>query len=260
MLAEPDSYLTLNSYLQVYNGKVKSPFSQDITNLIHHIVDSITNAKKNISKIDPETEEGKEIIEYDGLTGTKTRHFYNNICNSDKLSNIKYLEIGTWNGSSSISAVYKNNITALFIDNWCQFKGDSNIFKNSISKFGDNSDCFILETDCWDVELDELDMGPFNVYLFDGDHSEIDHFKSLEYYYPVLDDTFIFMVDDWNWPNVRDGTMRAIDQLNLHVLFRHEEFISSEELKNMPKHHGKQTWWNGIGIFLLSKTPKRLSS
>ena len=50
------------------------------------------------------------------------------------MENVRYLEIGTWYGSSSISAIYKNNINATFIDNWSQFGGDSNIFNNIISQ------------------------------------------------------------------------------------------------------------------------------
>lgn len=273
MLQEPDSYITLDTYLKLYtdeSNKLKLPVQlndtiidslvntyhlpKQILGIIHHIVVSIVQARNGQSKIDPNTDEGKEILEYNGYTGTRTRHFYNNICNSNALKDIKYLEIGTWNGSSSMSAVYKNNITGLFIDNWSQFGGDSNVFIENMTKFGKSSSIFLLESDCWNVDLKDLDMAPFNVYLFDGDHSELDHFKSLDYYYPVLDDTFIFLVDDWNWPNVRDGTMRAINQLNLHVLFRHEEFVSQDELNNMPNHYGKKTWWNGIGIFLLSKS------
>lgn len=262
MLPEPDSYLTLNKYVDFVNNKneKQEPFDINIMALIHHICTSILDARNGISKIDKETEDGKELLEYEGYTGTRTRHFYNNICNSDKLENIKYLEIGTWNGSSTISAIYNNKLTGLFIDNWSQFGGKPDIFKENLDKFGnDDSQYYLLEQNCWEVDLNELDIGPFNIYLFDGDHFELDHFLSLRYYYPVLEDVFIFMVDDWNWPNVRDGTMRAINELNLHVLFRHEEFVSEDELKNMPEHKGKQTWWNGIGIFLLSKSPKKLS-
>lgn len=259
MLPEPDAYLTLDKYTALYNSKekVNYPFPDDVMRIIHHISNSVINARNGKSKIDINTTEGKEILEYEGYTGTRTRHFYNNICNSNEVNNIKYLEIGTWNGSSSMSAVYNNNITGLFIDNWCQFGGDPNIFRENMDKFGKEASVFLLESDCWKVDLNELnEVGPFNIYLFDGDHAELDHFKALDYYYPILEDMFIFMVDDWNWPNVRDGTMRAIDELNLHVLFRHEEFVSQDELKGMPNHHGKKTWWNGIGIFLLSKTPK----
>jgi hypothetical protein len=42
----------------------------------------------------------------------------------------------------------------------------------------------------WKVDLSSI--GKFNVYLYDGDHSELDHFKALKYYIDNLDDEFIF--------------------------------------------------------------------
>lgn len=249
MLPEPDSYLTIDRYVNMIQNKKDAPFNEKTMKTIEHIVYSIANAENNISKIDDKTVEGQEILKYEGYTGTKTRHFYNNIC---ERPGTKYIEIGTWNGSSSISTVYKNNIEeALFIDNWCQFGGTSDIFKSAINKFGQGSKCYLLESDCWKVDLSTI--GKFNVYLYDGDHAELDHFKALEYYLQVLDDEFIFIVDDFNFYNVRDGTMRAINKLNLNIKFRHEIFLSPDQLQGMPNHYGKKTWWNGIAIYLLEK-------
>ena len=249
-------YWNLNKYILKVNNALKEeePDCDDKTmKIVGHICKSIINARNKISKIDQDTEEGKEILQYTGYTGTNTRHLYNNICsNFESETRNRYLEIGTWYGSSSISAVYKNNIDALFIDNWSQFDGDSNIFIENIEKFEGDSNCYLIESDCWSVDLKSI-PDKFNIYLYDGGHTEEDHYKSLEYYLPVLEDQFIFMVDDWCWPDVRDGTMRAIRDLNLKIQFRHEEFLSNEELKDMPNHIGRQTWWNGIGIFLLSK-------
>jgi hypothetical protein len=106
------------------------------------------------------------------------------------------------------------------------------------------------------VDLNDIYLDSFNIYLYDGGHEVKDHYNALKYYYDILEDVFIYLVDDWNWYSVRDGTMMAINDLKLNVIFRHEEFMSDEDLKNMPNHNGKKTWWNGIGIFILSKTPK----
>lgn len=251
-MSNPDYYLTLQKYLELENNNFNNNtynFSQKTLNTVKHIVKSILNAECNISKIDIKTEEGRELLEYEGFTGTKTRHFYNNICSN--LNDIRYLEIGTWYGSSSISAVYNNNISALFIDNWSQFGGTPDKFKTVIKKFSKNSKCYLLESDCWKVNLSNI--GKYNIYLYDGDHSELDHYKALTYYINNLDDEFIYIVDDYNWPNVRDGTMRAINDLNLNVKFKHEIFVSSEDVKGMPNHNGKKTWWNGMGCFLIEK-------
>ena len=255
MLQTSDSYWTLDKYTREINNILTHDslkFDDTTMKLIDHIYTSIVNARNGISQINPDTERGKEILQYKGFTGPKTRHLYNNICS--KLQDIRYLEIGTWYGSSSISAIYKNKIDALFIDNWCQFDGDSNIFVENLEKFNENSNYNLIENDCWSIDLDSF-KSKYNVYLYDGAHTENDHYKSLHYYYPVLDDQFIFMVDDWCWPDVRDGTMRAIRDLNLNIQFRHEEFLSSDDLQNMPNHKGKDSWWNGMACFLLSKTP-----
>lgn len=236
----------------------KPLFDIPIMNIIKNLVFSFINALENNSKINPETEEGQEILSMEGMTGLKTRHLYNNILGS--FENVKYLEIGTWYGSSSISALYKNTniVNALFIDNWSQFEGNSDIFLNNMNKFNQEllPKFSIIESDCWQVDLSKINSSDFfNVYLYDGGHTELDHYKALEYYLPVLEGIFVFIVDDWNWSDVRDGTMRAIRELNLDILYRHEIFVSPEDYIGMPYvNESKKTWWNGCGIFLLSKT------
>ena len=235
-------------------------FEENTMHLIRNLAYSFMNAFHNKSKIDPETSDGMEILSLEGMTGIKTRHLYNNILGW--FGNVKYLEIGTWYGSSSISALYKNTdiSSALFIDNWSQFNGNVDIFYNTMNKFKNKNDIIsnfkILESDCWKVDLSNIKESEFfNVYLYDGGHTELDHYMSLAYYLPVLEDTFVFIVDDWNWPDVRDGTMRAIKEFNLDIKFRHDIFVSPEDNLGMPKTNlSKKTWWNGCCVFLLSKT------
>ena len=250
-IQEATTYYMLETYRR---GSVNL-FNEEIMELIDHVYNSILRAREGKSKID--CLEGVDILEYEGYTGTCTRHLYNNICSYDKFDKVRYLEIGTWYGSSSISAIYKNKLDALFIDNWSQFSGDLGVFKENIQKYlNRDTNCYFIEKDCWKVNLRSVNIKPVNVYLYDGGHSVLDHYRSLEYYYDVLDDVFIFMVDDWNWSGIRDGTMAGILKMGLHILFRHEEFVSEEDLRNMPDHNGKRTWWNGVGIFVLSKTKK----
>lgn len=240
------SYLTINN---LNDTKLTLKLSSETISKVLHIVNSINDASDYKSKIDKLTPDGQSILEYKGMTGTQTRHFYNNICS---LPETRYLEIGTWNGSSSISSMYNNKVKGVFIDNWCLFGGNSNIFSNAIQKYmSKDSSYTLLESDCWKVDTETI--GKFNVYLYDGEHYEEDHFKALSYYIENMDDEFIYLCDDWNWPEVRDGTFNAIKELDLKVIFRHEIFMSPGDLKGMPNHEGKKKWWNGIGIFLLHK-------
>ena len=61
----------------------------------------------------------------------------------------------------------------------------------------------------------------FNIYLYDGDHKEICHYKALTHYIDCMDRKFIYIIDDWNWKFVRDGTQKAIEDLKLKTLFKY---------------------------------------
>ena len=155
MIQTSDNYWTLNKYLKTLSTKGNNLLSDKNMVMIDRICKSISDARNCISKIDPETSEGKDILEYKGMTGTKTRHLYNNMLSY--IDDVRYLEIGTWYGSSSISAIYKNKVQALFIDNWSQFGGDPNIFMEALQKYEGDSDLYLIENNCWEVELNSLD-------------------------------------------------------------------------------------------------------
>jgi len=98
--------------------------TNDVIDIINKKYEEIVNkafenAEINVSKIT------NDIISIDGMSGTKTRHFYNNLLNFE---DARYLEIGTWKGSSVCSAMYKNNAKVVCIDNWSEFNGPKNYF------------------------------------------------------------------------------------------------------------------------------------
>jgi hypothetical protein len=37
------------------------------------------------------------------------------------------------------------------------------------------------------------------------------------------------------------------------VLFEREILLGDQDLIDMPRHRGRHTWWNGIGVFLLGR-------
>ena len=88
--------------------------------------------------------------------------------------------------------------------------------------------------------------------MYDGDHSEDSHYKALVHYYACLDDMFIFIVDDWNWSNVRDGTYNSIKKLNLSVLYDKEIRLTYDN-SHSPQPLAKETWHNGIYLAILKK-------
>jgi len=212
-----------------------------ISEYITHIVDALGKAEVYSSKIN------NDILEIDGMSGKKTRHFYNNLLN---FKDARYLEIGTWKGSSACSAMFGNKAKVFCIDDWSEFGGPKEDFLNNFNKFKGDNDASFYEADCFSIN--PLDLPKFNMYLFDGNHEEDSHFKSLSHFLPCLDDIFIFIVDDWNWADVRNGTRNAIEQNNLKVLYQ-KEIIMTSDNSHTPREIAKETWWNGIYICVLKK-------
>lgn len=199
------------------------------------------NAENHISKIT------NDIITMDGMSGTKTRHFYNNLLNTD---DARYLEIGTWKGSSVCSAMCKNKAKVICIDNWSEFEGPKSEFLINFEKFKGENDARFIENDCFKVDVSTLPK--FNIYMYDGNHTNESHYKALLHYYNCLDDVFIFIVDDWNWQDVRDGTKHSIQKLNLKVLYEKEIRLTWDN-SHTPRQEAAETWHNGIYVAILQK-------
>jgi hypothetical protein len=148
-----------------------------------------------------------ELLTLQGMSGRNYRKFINNLVGS--IDECRYLEIGSWMGSTLCSALYKNDVTTFAIDNWSQFEGPQHRFFLNLSKFvNTKSKVNILNSDFRAVRYDSI--GKHNIYLFDGPHEYQDQFDALAMVSPALDQEIVFIVDDWNWPHVRDGTLDAI--------------------------------------------------
>ena len=206
-----------------------------------HIETSFENAENYTSKITI------DIINMEGMSGTKTRHFYNNLLS---IPDARYLEIGTWKGSSVCSAMCGNKAKVTCIDNWSEFGGPKNEFLMNFEKFKGENEASFIENDCYSVDVYKLPK--INMYMYDGNHTNENHYKALLHYYNCLDDIFIFIVDDWNWKEVRDGTMTSIQKLNLKILYEKEVRLTWDNSVT-PEPELSKNWWNGIYIAILQK-------
>jgi hypothetical protein len=211
---------------------------------IQKIKESFKNAEQSRSKLT------KEIIDMEGMSGHYTRHFYNNILTLD---DARYFEIGTWKGSSVCSAMYGNKAKVLCVDNWSEFNGPRDEFINNFYKYKGDNDAGFLEKDCFSINPSEI--GKFNIYMYDGDHSYDAHYKALTHFIDCLDDTFIFIVDDWSWKVVRDATKKSIEDLNLKIVYEKEITTHDGVSEVTPARWDilKRSWWNGMYVAVLKK-------
>lgn len=190
-----------------------------------------------------QTKLNSKAIAMSGMSSFYVRNLLNKTVS---YPNVNYLEIGVWKGSTFYSALCNNKPNyALAIDNFSLFDGSEKEFKENMSDVGVNFD--FINQDCFSVDLSKI-KHKFNVYFYDGDHNHKDQEMALSYYYDILDNKFLFICDDYNWPQVQSGTQEGLSKNNFKIL---------EEKILLSKHNEDTTsWWNGIYIAILSKEKK----
>lgn len=211
------------------------------SSLIEHVKQSIQNAELRVSKLT------EDVLNLQGMSSDYVRHFLNNICS---LSGGKYLEIGVWQGSTFVSALYNNSLSeAIAIDNWSLFAGPKDIFQNNLNYFLPQRNYTFYEVDCFSFDLNTI-KNKINIYFYDGGHTEEDQELAFTYYNDIFEDTFIAIVDDYNWQPVQEGTQKAFKKLGYTVLF--EQYLPSpyNPLTNV---RSTNYWWNGIYVAVVSK-------
>nr|QBK93383.1 MAG: methyltransferase domain protein [Pithovirus LCPAC404] len=209
-------------------------------NYQEHIEKSLENALKQKSNITD------EILLMQGMSGRYTRHFYNNIC---AMEDARYLEIGTWKGSSICAAMCNNKMKCVCIDNWTQFGNVKDEFIHNFNKFKGENDATFIEQDCWTINAKELGM--FNIYMYDAAHTEESQYKAINHYLDCLDDKFIYLVDDWNHHPTRIGTLKAIEDNDLETCWKKEIYTNCNPgVQGGGRFNG---WHNGLAIFILKK-------
>jgi hypothetical protein len=199
-------------------------------------------ALANEGKVSP------EILGLRGMSGKKYRKFINNLL--EVIRDPRYLEIGVWQGSTFCSAIFENEVTATCVDNWSEFEGPFDKFLTNLAKFKGKSRVTFIEKDYREVDFHHL--GFFNVYLFDGPHEYQDQFDAVMMADPALDPSFVLIVDDWNWEEVRTGTMDAIREREYLIDYMIE--VRTTRDNQLPYLRAENSdWHNGYFIGALRK-------
>jgi Methyltransferase domain len=213
-----------------------------------HLQNAFNAALAGRSDLDP------AVLQMDGMSGKTYRMLINNLIR--RLDNPRYLEIGTWAGSTLCSAINRNSVRATAIDNWSGFGGPKAKFVANLERFKTpNASVTFLEQDFRTVDYTQL--GRFNVYMFDGPHGARDQFDGIAIVQPALDDEFVLIVDDWNCARPRDGTMKALYDLNLSILYSYE-IRTSLDGSHPTVRNQFSDWHNGLFIAVLTKPKDKL--
>ena len=202
--------------------------------------------------LDGKTEIDPALLEADGMSGKAFRMFLNSLVRLT--DDARYMEIGVFRGATFCSAINRNNVDAVAIDNWSQFGHQRSIFRQMVETFGGGTTGTTIEQDFRQVDYGWITAryGARNIYFFDGPHEYEDHRDAIAVAQPALADQFVLIVDDWNDKRVREGTNEGIERARLRVDHAIEIFTADEGAKPETM-FAKSDWHCGVMIAACTK-------
>jgi len=205
--------------------------------LVEVVEDCLDRALDNKSAI------SEFALNISGMSGSTYRKFINNYAKA--IENPTYLEIGTWKGSTLCAAIDGvENIKALAVDNF-SYGGATidDVNHNVLTTRTQSADITVLDQNF--ENFDFTAHGKFKIYLYDGGHTEEDHYNGIIRAIPALEEVALVIIDDWDTQEVKDGTARAFAEPGLEVL--HSFIINAGTLNGA----GSPDWHCGYGMFLV---------
>lgn len=215
---------------------------------IEAIKNAIDMAKNHQSKMD------QVAWSVPALSSIILRHLMNNL----GAISTKYMEHGTHKGGIFCSVLRNNpNIEVAWWGD--SFASDKITGENVEEQFMQNAINCIQGTDT--VLLGEVantfdlpgDFGDgVDLYCFDADHGYSSQRKAMTHFLPSMADTFIVCVDDWQYGDVKKGTIDGILDSECDILFQ-EELLNTEPYTDPETDHRNEEFWRGFYIALLRK-------
>lgn len=188
------------------------------------------------------------VLDLNGYSSPMVRHFLNNLIWSFEENGLEpnYLEVGLHRGSTFVSALFGNRISDAYgVDNFSEF--DTGTVRQELNKnirtFLRPDPLHVLDVDCFSI--DPATLLPIDVFFYDGNHSYESQKKAITHFSSALETVSIIIVDDYNWDYVRKGTEDGLRDSGL--LVKNEWLLFSE------KEGDPDSWWNGLGVFLVYK-------
>jgi hypothetical protein len=227
--------------------EIVNKYINKVERAIDHGLDQERWMNKSISQM--RTKLDQSVFDVSGMSTPEVRIFLNELVDEET----NYLEIGVNRGSTLISALYKNKCSsAIAIDDYGGPFSADDVYNDFLRNCKNNNvdNYTFIRNDSFNLKEHEKNLiKNINTYFYDGGHSEISHEKALTYYYDILENVFIFIVDDWVHQPAVAGTLKAIEKLNLKV-HKKWELGYSQHLRG--KVSGL-SWHNGLYIAVLEK-------
>ncbi len=208
------------------------------------IINAIGRARKHDSIID------QRILDIKGFSTGVQRRLISNLC---ELAPV-YLEVGAYFGGTACAAINnKAGQVAYLYEDGSQPFGEENVLETLHENLdntgrGDNSAVWFVQGDFFNEDLDRFDL-PIDIFFYDGEHTRLRQGMALPFIFDKMRSTFLYIVDDIDWPDVAAGTCDAFNLLEgerraMNVI---HSWVLTDNKPDGP------TWHNGMGLFLCEK-------
>lgn len=177
-----------------------------------------------------------DVLAVPGYSSAMIREELNRACRGRR---VRVLEVGSWLGSTATAMCHGNDVEYIdCVDNWSEFGGNADLLRKTLVRFG--LPATVHNTDLWTIDQRRFSGRTFNVYLYDGPHALEDHARELAHMLPHLEYEFLYIVDDFSWPRVRQGCVEGLHRLREKLtITRAVEFQSFQE-------NDDRGYWNGM--------------
>lgn len=178
----------------------------------------------------------------EGMTSPKVRCLLNAIVASEPCS--RHLEVGSYKGATLVSAMINNHhASAIAYEDFSEYSVQNELEANVNRHRHELGAVRLFYQDFFEVDIPE-DMLPITSFFYDGDHSSESQKKAVLRAMDLCDEALVFIVDDWNWSDVRKGTWDGINEARC-CRFAFWELMAKHNWDDAEFH-------NGLGVFVLS--------
>lgn len=206
-------------------------FDIDRTSIIDKAVATATSDLK-LCQLPP------SILQINGMSSTRVRWLLNEVCRLHPYY-CNYVELGTWRGSTLISASYKNNGFFIGVDNFSQYfrrERTRRVLHRNIRTHWQYSKPMFIESDINKLDLQLLPMP--DIFFYDAGHDRKQHADAIARYSINFPRELILIVDDWCRKSAFRGTRDGLKKIKHKVV--HEVELKTDGRDDT------DSFWNGI--------------
>jgi len=147
----------------------------------------------------------------------------------------KYVEVGTYRGTSLTSAALGNTGEFVALDNWSMGDGSREQLEENLERYGLRAT--ILDGDAFETLRGGI-PSPVGVYYYDNGHAYEQQLDGMRLVEPYLASPALLIVDDTDW----DRVDRAVDD------YLSQQPRATEIYRVDGKDRGHPEWWEGMRV------------